>query len=374
MPETTEPAKENIFSSLVSFTKQLFTRLYPFTISGIQSPRYEEIEENNPLKRTQDYIKNDKKAGLQEINAYLKLNYPADKPVTIEELDSALKHYVAEKEIKEGDVIKVKDGQVSYADLKRAAQDVENVSDKDAAFSKMPRIFLIAKRPENQRESMIISALGANNFSYVLRTDSILINQTFPPHLDAETFKSVFAHEYGHRVDKATRGWPSFEYDLQEHVKTIFLGDDKFHETCVKPMLAGIAPDTAECKQAKEIIDKHKAFSVDPEIDRLNQYFNHDREKRADLYATLAGYGKALANILFKADETASAGHPSTIERVDEIKQVMFNPSHYKQELETNIAYYGILFPRIRNSNHELKPAPQTPAIEAGSNVIRNKN
>lgn len=223
--------------------------------------------------------------------------------------------YLTPVEMKPGDLLKVGNNEsISYAEFTKVAQNVENVSSKDATFKTMPRIFIYPDVPSgNSREEIILNKLNIapDNVAYSY-SDSILISQDFSNRNNREGIISAFAHEYGHRLNFATQGIVTAEYNPSKHAQVIGNDINKMYE---------------------------ERQSIKSVIDLKNKELARQEEKIADDYAALAGYGEGIkkfaANNLLPPSETSK--HPSSKERMENIESAQNNPQSALKKIERSL-------------------------------------
>jgi|CXWL01.1.fsa_nt_gi hypothetical protein len=393
MAEDIAPNKENPFSSFFSRVKDFFNpRPEPYNIITKEAKPLE-IENQNPL---QNLIKD-----LRDFSAkqYNELDSPL-MPINInallfseENFNRAIKYITPDREIKSGDTIELKGGdKISYEDLKKIAHDVENVSPNDVSFGgKLPKIYILPNLPpDSSKEAKLLENFGfsENNMVYVGKDDVVLIDSKFASQHNADEFKAAFAHEYGHRIDFSTRGFAVVEYNADKHSRGL-LGS-KFAAGCEEHLVDGKLPnDLSEIANKMSIIGtdekcvdtiKHiydDKNSANLTIMNKNLELSRERERRADLYATLAGYGNDTISTFKSMFEYSppyvDGSHPSPQIRVEEIQQVMSNPEFYKETLNKELAKFKQYLSPAVDSGHEAKtPAtPQAPTTEQNPNLGR---
>jgi hypothetical protein len=268
-----------------------------------------------------------------EINKALFAAKTNTHPEGVSEADiiSVLK-YLTPTEMKPGDSLKVADNQsVTYTELVKVAQDVENVSLKDATFKTMPRIFVYPAPPKDSREEAILDKLNIapDNVAYSY-TDSIIISQDFSNKRNREGVFSAFAHEYGHRLNFATQGIVTAEYNPFKHAQ--MTGNDAARMQQEQPTIKGA-------------------------IDLKNKELSRQEETIADDYAALAGYGKGIKE--FAKDNvlpfSETSKHPSSNTRVANIEHAEANPQSALQKIEKSLdRFKRQIFSRPVASHQEL--------------------
>lgn len=370
MPESTKSAWDLITSSVTSFLKELFSRPEPYKLVDItKNPDEYNVSMQSVLSELNNRLKSNNKNG----------NVPL---FTMKELDSAFKYLSLQTELKPGDVIKAKDGKISYEDFQKVAQDMENVSKKDYSFGgRMPTIMIMSKfPPEGSREKEILDIrlrVRKGNMFYSAIDDTVTIingsnNFTVAEH------KGLFSHEYGHRLSAANNGFIMAMYDINKHAHALF--GDKFAEGCEGYVVDGKLQDSPElrkyiydlepngkCADTIKQIDIDKTYAVDPKIMYKNIELSHTKEYSADQYATLANkkYGDALISYFKNNYAPTGNTHPSTLQRAEEMAQVMANPAYYKAQLEKNIAEFNQFSSAPTNSDNAAEKTPASTPPQA---------
>jgi len=244
--------------------------------------------------------------------------------------------YLTPVEMKPGDSLNLANNQsISHAEITKIAQDVENVSKKDATFKNMPRIFVYpASPPKGSKEEIILDKLSItpDNVAYSY-TDSILISQDFSNKSSHDGMSSAFAHEYGHRLNFATQGIVTAEYNPSKHAQ--MAGND----------IGRIQYEQPAIKET---------------IDLKNKELSRQEETIADDYATLAGYGKGIKE--FARDNilpySQTNKHPSSSNRVANIEETETNPQSALQKIEKSLdRFKRQIFSRPATNHQELVAA-----------------
>jgi|GEM_PF-5734571 len=375
MPETETSAEKGTFSSFMENVKEFFVRRDPYDIAHRHMPQSFEAG-IIPLEERIAFIEANKNQIFQDINSNLKKYNHEMTPLTEEQFNAMINYYIPER-IKEGDVIKVKDGELIYAELQKAVQDADNVSKNDSQLKNVPKIFLMPELPEDDsaRRYILDKAYYNNtNIMYLPPIDTILINRDFISKINRENMKAFISHEAGHDIDDKTRGYAEAEYNASNHISSLFLGSDKFLDSCAKQLVSGEPTGiSTECKHTLELIEDHKKKFVDPVIESKNIELSYDSEILADTYATLANpeYGKGLINFFKNNSLPNSSTHPSTLQRAEEIAQVLANPTYYKNQLEKGIEEFQKFASQPANSDHTAEKIPAT--TPAQSATLNNK-
>ncbi len=328
---TQAPPGPSLFSRIKTAVKNLFgfkseqpTAPQSETYDLVRRPiEYLPIVNNNPIQA--------------DLNKAILMARANIHPAGLSEADiNSVASYLVPTEIKPGDSLKVGSNEsISYAELAKVAQNVENVSSKDAAFKAMPRIFVYPPSPpQGSREEAILDKLNIapDNVAYSY-TDSIIISQDFSNKNNREGIISAFAHEYGHRLNFATQGIVTAEYNQFKHAQ--MTGNDL----------------------NKMYGQKEKIKSA---IDLKNNELARQEEKIADDYAALAGYGEgikkfAASNLI---PDSKTSRHPSSKERVENIEETLANPQSALSKIEKSLdKFKKQIFSRPAASHQELVAA-----------------
>lgn len=380
MPESTKSTLESITSSLSSFAKGLFTRPEPYDIKDkTKDPKLEyDTSKESILKSLNDKLISKSKDG----NVTL---------FTMEEFDYAIQYIGLQRELKPRDYLQLKDGKITYEDFEKVAQDVENVSQLDHSFGKMPKIFIMSKLPpQGFREREILDiVLGSktDNMMYNVLNDSVTIITGSGHDFSVSEGLGGFAHEYRHRIKSADDGFMKAEYDLNKHAHAL-LGD-KFAGGCEKYLFDGKFPDDlsnlskfvsftepdGKCADTLKHINEDKIHVVDLKVKNKNTELSYRVELDADQVAALANpeYAKGIISYLKNNNFPNGDEHPSSLQRIEEIGQVLANPAYYKAQLEKHILEKHIndfkqFAPQPANSDTAEKIPATTPAQSSALN------
>ncbi len=393
MTEDTASNKDNPFLSFFSGVKDFFTpRPKPYNIITKEA-KPSETEKQNPLQNLIQELRDFSTTKYKETGNHLISRDSNSNIFSEDNFNSAIKYITPDREIKSGDTIDLKgNDKISYEDLKKIARDVENVSPYDISFGgKLPKIYILPNLPQDlSKESRLLESFGfsENNMFYVGKDDVVLIDSKFASKHNADEFKAAFAHEYGHRIDFATRGFEVAEYNADKHARGL-LGS-KFAAGCEEHLVDGKLPnDLSEIANKVSIIDSNEKCadtikhiyddknSANLTIMNKNWELSKEREKRADLYSTLAGYGNDTISMFKSMPEYSlpdiGGTHPSPQTRVEEIQQAMEDPEFYKAMLNKELAKLKQHISPAVDSGHEAKTpsAPQAPTTEQNPNLGR---
>ncbi len=253
---------------------------------------------------------------IKRLSEELSNTNPSLLPITEQNINEALK-YTVPKEFKAGESIKIKDEKISYEELVNVAKNVENVSDKDTSFNRMPRIFIYPEPPSKNTTEFYILEFIKNKYeldlSYSPKYDLIEINQKTLNNSNKNEVKGWFAHEYGHRVSIATRG--------------------------------------IKATEESNFIESRKE--------------SRNEEKTADMYATIAGYGNGLISwlkqTLFTSIYTENDKHPNEAERIVFIQETQRNPEVAKAKYDQELVNFKRQASSPEHADNENKQPPKIP-------------
>jgi hypothetical protein len=321
MPESKEP---NIASKISSFFKELFKRRDPFKLVSINT----DFSVETLIHEQAQFYKDNAENILNELNNHL-AKFDKTLVLTNEHFNEALKYPVTE--LKPGDSVKVKDGKVTYEELQEVVRNVENVTLVGQPTDvKVPKIFVTPDLSSVNLNIQYIANSFLSDFQREVQSNGylnmrningdIILSSDFISKITAEELKGGVAHESGHSAD--------------------------FKERNFIEVKANINGSQAE-------------------RDKIDSCLSHDREKRADERATLAGYGNNLIKLFLHPSlrEEADGGHthPSHEERIKRIIKIKSEPDLYKTALENDLAEFRkhVSEPTNANQDHPIPPTAQ---------------
>lgn len=297
MPESTE---HNFASKTALFFKELFTRRDPYVLATMPA-NIAEIEENSPLKYNIENYKKNADSIVEFLNNKLKQEKNQLR-VTKEQFDKAPQYLVPEIELKPGDSFAVRGGNVTYEDLQEVAENTKNA---DKSFSgKLPKIFIMPYLPVLDfgtqyiaKELLVDSeAIGV---SYDRKHDAILLNPNSRLGQNPDELKAFVGHEVGHKAINDIIGIIKTDGNITSH----------------------LIPES--------------------ELERIKSCALHYQEYKADTIATLSNprYGQGISASK-DLDPTKNYSHPSSLDRIENIKEINANPELSRHKLAEEFAKF----------------------------------